>query len=42
MLPCVFGYLALVLGVAFAIAGLVNLFSPLQDVVNVLSFLQGI
>jgi len=41
VLPHVFGYLALVLGGAFAIAGVVNLFSPIQNVVNDLSIIQG-
>ncbi len=41
VLPHVFGYVALVIGAAFAILGVADLFSPLQNVVNVLSIAQG-
>lgn len=41
VLPHVFGYVALVIGAAFAILGVAVLFSPLQNVVNVLSIVQG-
>ncbi len=41
VLPHVFGYVALVIGAAFAILGVAALFSPLQDEVNVLSIAQG-
>jgi hypothetical protein len=42
VLPAIFGYLALALGVIFAVLGLVGLFSPLQNVVNILAGLQGV
>ena len=42
VLPRVFGYAALVLGVAFAILGGVVLFAPIQDIVNFLAFTQGL
>ncbi len=41
VLPHVFGYMALVIGATFAILGVADLFSPLQNVVNVLSIVQG-
>ena len=41
VLPRVFGYLAFVLGGAFAIAGIVGLFSPIQNLVNYLSIIQA-
>ncbi len=41
VLPHVFGYVALVIGAAFVILGVANLFSPFQNVVNVLSIAQG-
>jgi len=41
VLPHVFGYVALVIGAAFAILGVDDLFSPLQNMVNVLSIAQG-
>ncbi len=41
VLPHVFGYTALVLGAIFAILGVADLFSPLQNVVNVISIAQG-
>ena len=41
VLPHVFGYMALVIGAAFAILGVAALFSPLQNMVNVVSIAQG-
>jgi len=42
VLPHVFGYLALLLGVAFAIFGVVCLFGPFQYVVDYLAMGQGV
>lgn len=42
VLPRVFGYLALVLGGAFAITGLVFIFSPILSVVTALSIIQAL
>jgi hypothetical protein len=42
VLPRVFGYLALVLGGAFAILGMLALFSPIQYIVDYLAYTQGL
>jgi hypothetical protein len=42
VLPHAFGYAAIVFGIAFAGLGLPALFSPLQNVANVLAFVQGL
>ncbi len=42
VLPAVFGYLALALGGVFVIVGIINLFSPIQSIVNSLSIVQGL
>ena len=41
VLPHIFGYTGLALGLAFAILGVGALFSPLQYVINYLSMIQG-
>jgi hypothetical protein len=42
IIPHIFGYLALLLGVTFAVFGVVCLFVPAQYLVNDLSFIQGL
>jgi hypothetical protein len=42
VLPHILGYIALALGIAFAILGPIVLFSPLQYLVDILSYIQGV
>lgn len=42
VIPRVFGYLALVLGGAFAVLGMLALFSPIQYIVDYLAYTQGL
>ncbi len=41
VLPHTFGYVGLILGLAFAILGIVALFNPLQYLIDYLSMIQG-
>jgi hypothetical protein len=42
VLPCVFGYTALLLGGLFAVLGIVGLYLPLQTVDNFVGIVQGV
>lgn len=41
VLPLIFGYLALLLGSAFFLAGIIDLFLPIQNIVTILSIVQS-